>query len=174
MLDSFKASYIGLGLNGTKIDLEYFGQTAKEETKTIVLFEQDISDGASLDFSDFSKLESLEIGTENQLSVLRLLKINHSVLKIIKFLDIYTFNVDVESLEKVIESESGCKCLKFEKCRYIEETIKILLGMNEDEALVAGQEYTFEIKDHSVNMVKSQMPGHQNKFKYELTYAEGN
>ena len=91
------------------------------------------------------------------------------MLKHIKFHR--TFGVDVDLLEKVKELE--CECLELNGCMNTEMTFKDLLGMN--EGLVEGQEYTFQIKNQSFNLVKSQMPPHQfqDKFKYLITYAQG-
>ena len=95
-----------------------------------------------------------------------------------KYIKIFeeSFEVNAQNVEKAIEF--GCSCLKLDHCQDSERTFQSLLGMNEE--LVDGHEYTLQIKDTSVKLVKSQMPADgdgggsypgANKFKYVLNYA---
>ena len=169
LFDSFQASYIELVGD---IDLQLLSERAKKETKTLKLSKVSVSDGTDLDFSDFGKLESLQIEVSDIIKALSLLKINHLVLKNIKFYD-YTFDL-AQHLEKAIEF--GHECLEFLDCELLEESFQTLVGMN--EGLVTGHEYTFEIKNTLVTLVKSQnkYPGDEKdedgiRSKYVLTYA---
>lgn len=80
--------------------------------------------------------------------------------------------------------EFGCPCLELNhfgfndimnnKIPKAEQPFQTLLGMNEE--LVTGHEYTFEIKDTSVNLVKSSWESEftiDDQSKYVLTYAQG-
>ena len=92
--------------------MELFGPRAKDQTQTLVLYTRDSDETTSLDFSDFGKLESLQIEVSDIVKALSLLKINHLVLKNIKFYD-YTFDL-AQHLEKAIEF--GLECLEFKSC----------------------------------------------------------
>ena len=156
-----------LNFDSSEIDIELFCTRAKKETQTLNLLEIEVSDGTtSLDFSDFGKLQSLEINTCDNLKFLSVLKINNQILKHIKFQNV--FDVNVDSLEKVLEFE--CECFEFDNCRDSKITFSELVGI---EGLDVGQEYTFQMEGHKVKLVKSQTPEDEDRFIYHLTYAQG-